>query len=74
MSDIEIGVGVWSGHLECQESGCVSDWWYIRRFSLLKLEGSYVVADEGFKMSAWDENQSCAVVIERRTYGDTEFA
>ena len=56
MSNIEIGVGVWGGHLECQKSLGGSDWRYISGFCLLKLEGLYVVADERFKTSAWNEN------------------
>jgi len=56
VSDIEICVRVWSGYLECQKSWSGSDWRYISGFCLLKLEGLYVVADERFKTSAWNEN------------------
>ena len=56
VSDIEICVGVWGGHLECQKSLGGSDWKYVSGFCLLQLEGLYVVADERFKTSAWNEN------------------
>ena len=56
VSDIEIGVGGWGGYLECQKSLCGSDWRYISGLCLLELEGLYVVADERFKTSAWNEN------------------
>jgi hypothetical protein len=56
VSDVEIGVGVGGRHLECQESWCGSDGRQISGFCLLELEGPYVVADEGFETSAWNED------------------
>ncbi len=56
MSEIKVGGGEWSQYLECQESWCGVDWRYISRFRLLELEGPYVIADEGFKTSAGDED------------------
>ena len=56
VSDIEICVGVWGGHLECQKSLGGGDWKSVSEFCLLQLEGLYVVADERFKTSAWNEN------------------
>ncbi len=56
VSEIKVGVGVWSWYLECQESRCVIGWRYISGFRLLELEGPYVIADERFKTTAGDED------------------